>query len=149
MGRGQLDLARTEFQAALRIYPDYPDALASYGLLESWKGNNEAAGRMIERAVNMSRRDNPNYDFMVVNLAALLMQTGHVDGALELLNREIAESPKYARAWSNRAVIRYKRGETASAVADAGEALRLDPSNTQVQNLTRLLGASAPSAPPR
>jgi tetratricopeptide (TPR) repeat protein len=149
MGRGQLDLARTEFQAALRIYPDYPDALASYGLLESWKGDNEAAGRMIERAVNLSRRDNINYDFMVVNLAALLMQTGHMDGALELLNREIAESPKYARAWSNRAVIRYKRGETASAAADAGEALRLDPSNTQAQNLMRLLGASAPSAPPR
>jgi Tfp pilus assembly protein PilF len=85
---------------------------------------------------------------MVVNLAALLMQTGHVDGALELLNREIAESPKYARAWSNRAVIRYKRGETASASADTEEALRLDPGNTQAQNLMRLLGASAP-APPR
>jgi protein O-mannosyl-transferase len=149
MGRGQLDLARTEFQASLRIYPDYPDALASYGLLESWKGNDEAAGQMIGRALNMSRRDNPNYDFMVVNLAALLMQTGHMDGALELLNREIAESPKYARAWSNRAVIHYKRGETASAAADVEVALRLDPSNTQAQNLMRLLGSSAPSGPPR
>jgi tetratricopeptide (TPR) repeat protein len=149
MALGQLDLARTEFQAALRIYPDYPDALASYGLLESREGNNEAAGQMIERALNMSRRDNPNYDFMVVNLAAILMQTGHLDGALELLNREIAESPKYARAWSNRAVIHYKRGETASAAADVEVALRLDPSNAQAQNLMRLLGASAPSASPR
>jgi tetratricopeptide (TPR) repeat protein len=145
----QAGLAREEFQAALRIYPDYPDALASYGLLESWMGNNEAAGRMMESALNMSRRDNPNYDFMIVNMAALLIQTGKIDGALELLNREIAESPKYARAWSNRAVIRYKRGETASAAADVGVALRLDPSNTQAQNLVRLLGASAPSASPQ
>ena len=149
MDYGQVGLARAEFQAALRIYPDYPDALASYGLLESWMGNNEAAGRMMESALNMSRRDNPNYDFMIVNMAALLVQTGKMDGALELLNREIAESPKYARAWSNRAVIRYKRGETASAAADVDVALRLDPSNTQAQNLVRLLGASAPSASPQ
>src|SRR6267143_1245969 len=149
MDYGQVGLARAEFQAALRIYPDYPDALASYGLLESWMGNNEAAGSMMESALNMSRRDNPNYDFMIVNMAALLIQTGKMDGALELLNREIAESPTYARAWSNRAVIRYKRGETASAAADVDVALRLDPSNTQAQNLVRLLGASAPSPSPQ
>jgi tetratricopeptide (TPR) repeat protein len=148
MDYGQTGLAREEFQAALRIYPDYPDALASYGLLESWMGNQEAARPMMERALYMSRRDNPNYDFMIVNLAALLIQAGKMDGALELLNREIAESPKYARAWSNRAVIRYKRGETASAAADVEVALGLDPSNTQAQNLVRLLGARAPSAPP-
>jgi len=47
---------------------------------------------MMESALNMSQRDNPNYDYMIVNLAALLIQTGKMDGALELLNREIAES---------------------------------------------------------
>src|SRR5882672_1917845 len=104
---------------------------------------------MVGRAVYIRPGDNPNYDFMIVNVASLLIETGKMDGALELLNREIVESPKYARAWSNRAVIRYKRGETASAAADADVALRLDPSNTQAQNLVRLLGASAPSATPR
>jgi len=149
MARRQLDLARPELQAALRIYPDFPDALESYGLLESWTGNYEAAGWMMEKALYTSQRDNPNYDFMAVNLAALLMQTGHMDGALELLNREISESPGYARAWSNRAVIRYKRGEVASARADAEVALRLDSDNTQAQNLMRMLNTSAPSASPR
>jgi Tfp pilus assembly protein PilF len=148
MARRQLDLARPELQAALRIYPDFPDALESYGLLESWMGNYEAAGWMMEKALYTSQRDNPNYDFMAVNLAALLMQAGHMDGALELLNREISESPGYARAWSNRAVIRYKSGETASARADAEEALRLNPGNTQAQSLMRVLNTSAPSASP-
>jgi Tfp pilus assembly protein PilF len=149
MDYGQVGLARVEFETALRIYPDYPDALASYGLLESWVGNNEAAGRMMKRALNMSRRDNPNYDFMIVNMAALLIQTGKMDGALELLNREIAESPKYARAWSNRAVIHYQRGENASAAADVDVALRLDPGNRQAQNLMRLRGTPVTSTSPK
>ncbi|MBZ5700936.1 MAG: tetratricopeptide repeat protein [Acidobacteriia bacterium] len=149
MAHRQFDLAHTELQAALRIYPDYPDALEAYGLLEAKKGNYEVAGWMMEKALYTSGRDNPNYDFMAVNLAALLMQTDHMDGALELLNREIAESPGYARAWSNRAVIRYKRGELASARADAEAALRLEPENTQAQNLMRLLDTAAPIAPAR
>ena len=149
MASVQWDLAATEYQTALRINPDYPDVLAAYGLLEAWRGHNEAAGRMLERALYMSQRDNPNYDFMAVNYAALLMQAGHMDGALDVLNREIAESPGYARAWSNRAVIHYKQGQAAPARADAEAALRLEPGNMQAQNLLRLLGGSAQSASQR
>lgn len=146
MASVQWDKAATEFQTALRILPDYPDVLASYGLLEIWRGHNEAAGHMLERAYYMSHRDNPNYDFMAVNYAALLMQTNHNDGALSVLNREIAESPSYSRAWSNRAVIRYKQGQTAPARSDAEAALRLDPENAQAQKVLQMLGGSAQSA---
>src|ERR1700686_2144624 len=89
--------------------------------------------------------DNPNYNFMAVNPAAVLMQTAHMGRGLELLNREIAESPEYARAWSNRAVIHYKRGEMALARADAEVAMRLDPSNRQTWNLLQILKAPAAS----
>jgi protein O-mannosyl-transferase len=147
MASEQRDMAATEFQTALMIYPDYPDALANYGLLKAWKGDKDAGGYMMERAYYMSHRDNPNYDFMAVNYAALLMQTGHMDGALAVLNREITESPSYARAWSNRAVIYYKQGQTAPSRADAQAALRLDPGNTQAQKLLRLLDDSAKSSP--
>jgi protein O-mannosyl-transferase len=149
MAAGQADLASAEFQTALRIKPDYPDALAFYGLLKYRMGDYSGAGRMMESALNMSRRDNPNYDFMAVNLAALLMQTGHRDDALEQLNQEIAESPRYARAWSNRAVIHYQRGDTEAARADAQEALRLDSGSTQAaQVLIRLLTSSPKSVSP-
>ena len=149
MAGSQFDLARAEFGTSLRIYPGYPDALASYGLLEFWLGNDRDASRMMERALRTSARDNPNYDFMAVNFAALLMQTGNKAGALELLNREIAEAPGYARAWSNRAVLHYQNGETQAARADAEAALRLDAENTQAQNLLRLLGSSPPPIPSR
>jgi len=143
MASAQWDLAAKEYDTALRINPDYPDVLAAYGLLEIWRGHNEAAGHMLERAYYMSHRDNPNYDYMAVNYAALLMQTNHMEGALDVLNREIAESPKYSRAWSNRAVIHYKQGEAAPARSDAEAALRLDPENTQALNLLRMLGGAA------
>lgn len=139
MASAQWDMAATEFQTALRIVPDYPDVLASYGLLEVWRGHNESGGHMLERAYLMSHRDNPNFDFMAVNYAAVLMQTNHADGALTVLNREIAEAPSYSRAWSNRAVIRYKQGQTAPARSDAETALRLDPENTQAQKVLEIL----------
>lgn len=146
MALQQRDLAAAEFQIALQIDPDYPDVLANFSLLEAWKGDYQTAGRMIERAFYMSDRRNPYYDFIAVTYAAVLMQNDHMDGALNVLNREIAESPSYARAWSNRAVIHYKQGETAPARADAEAALRLDPENTQAQNVLRVLGGSGQSA---
>jgi len=142
----QLELARGEFETALRIHPDFPDALASYGLLDFWQGDYSDAGRMMERALDTSNRDNPNYDFMAVNLAALWMQTGDTFDALDLLNREIAESPGYARAWANRAVIRYRNGQEAAALADAQKALRLDRNNPQALGLMKLLRDSSESA---
>jgi protein O-mannosyl-transferase len=146
MASAQWDMAVTEFQTALQILPDYPDVLASYGLLEIWRGHNESGGHMLERAYYMSHRDNPNYDFTAVNYAAVLMQTNHIDAALNVLNREIAESPSYARAWSNRAVIRYKQGQTAPARSDAEAALRLDPENTQATKVLMMLSGTTQSA---
>jgi len=142
---GQLDPARKELQKALNIDPDYPYALEAAGLIESWNHNYTAAGQLMEKALYLARRGDPNYDDMAVNLAGMYMQTNHLDSALGLLNREIGESPGYARAWSNRAVIRYKRGEMALAQADADAALRLDPGNKQAQNVKNLLRASTPS----
>jgi Tfp pilus assembly protein PilF len=68
---------------------------------------------------------------------------------MKLLDDAIANSPGYPLAWSNRAVVRYHRGEITLAREDAQNALRLDPTNTQAQNLLNLLSAPAPFAPQR
>jgi Tfp pilus assembly protein PilF len=96
-----------------------------------------------------SQKGSMNYDFAMVNLAAQLMKLEKNDEALKLLNQDISESPGFARAWSNRAVLRYKLGEMGSARADAETALRLDPANTQALNLLRLLNSTSPSASSR
>ncbi len=76
---------------------------------------------------------------MAVNYAALLLQTGRPAAALAVFDREIAEAPGYARAWSNRAVIRYQHGEPEAARSDAENALRLDPGNPQAHGVLQLL----------
>jgi len=143
MDAGRLDLARKELDTALRIYPTYPQAMAAYGLLESREGNYQTAGRMMEEAYYSIPRDDPAYDEIAVDLATIYMQTDHLEGALQVLNGEIAKSPQNARAWANRAVIKYKRGALAEARNDAETALRLDSYNRQARNLLQLLNAPA------
>lgn len=145
--RDQLDAARMEFQTALRIYSDFPEAMEDLGLVESRTGHDQESLRLLVTALSKTRKDNINYDFMAVNLASQFMKLGQNDDALKILDGEIAMSPGYSRAWSNRAVLRYGRGEVTSARGDAEMALRLDPANTQAQNLLILVKASAPFAP--
>jgi Flp pilus assembly protein TadD len=74
---------------------------------------------------------------------------GLTDESLSLLNQVIGESSGYARAWANRAVIYYQRGDVERARSDAEAALRLDPANTQAQNLLNSLGHPAEIEPRR
>jgi tetratricopeptide (TPR) repeat protein len=146
MVRDQRETAHNEFETSLRIYPDYTEALESYGILEARMGHDQESLRLLEKAMSNSQRGSMNYDFAMVNLAAQLMKLEKNDEALKLLNQDISESPGFARAWSNRAVLRYKLGEVESARADAQTALRLDPTNTQALNLLSLLDSTRPSA---
>ena len=121
--------------------------METLGLVESWTGHPSEALRLMDRALQMSDRSNINYDYMAVNLAALLMQAGRTEDALQLLDREIADSPQYSRAWSNRAVIHYQRGESAMARSDAESALRLEPNNSQALGVLNRANAVLPSSP--
>lgn len=139
MDRRQPDMAREQYEAGFRIDPDDPDLLASYGLLEYRSGNKLEGERMMERALGMSGRDNPNYDLIATNYAALLVEGGRPGEALAILDGVIAASPNYARALANRAVIHYKQGQREAARADAESALLVDANNSQAQTVLRLL----------
>jgi protein O-mannosyl-transferase len=139
MDARQFGPARKEFETAIQIYPYDPKALATFGLLEFWQGNYPQAGRLMEKAYSLVDRSNPAYDVIVVNLASLYIETNHIDGAIALLDKEIAESPKYGPAWANRALAHYKLGKKSAARADVEVALKLDPTNQQAQNVAKLL----------
>jgi tetratricopeptide (TPR) repeat protein len=147
MGQGKVELAITEFQTALRIYPDLPDALEYYGILLSRRGQDETALELLKHALSVTRRDSTLYVERSVNLAAMLIKVGQNEEALKFLNEAIEESPGNARAWSNRAVIHYRRGEVESARVDAKAALRLDPGSSQAQQVLGALNSPFTLAP--
>jgi protein O-mannosyl-transferase len=131
--RGQFDAASAEFQAALRIYPDYTEAAEGYGLAQSRLGYEQEGRTWLERAVSISKKGTLDHDIMEVNLATHLFKFGQTEEALKLLDEEIQERPGYALAWSHRAAIRAQRGEWTAARADAETALRLDSGNQEAQ----------------
>jgi len=147
--RHQLDLAATEDQTALRIMPDYADALALYAAVEFERGHLEPARQMVEKALRLSDRNNLNYDFMDVLYAGILMKAGHSDTAMEVLNSEIVASPQYSQAWSTRAELHRERGEFAEGRADARIALANNPRNGQARQIMLWLDAKASVPSPR
>ena len=139
----QLELARADLQAALRINPEYPDAMEAMGLLEARSGNTAAALSYLQRALEISDRTDFDYDNRALNLADLEIQIDRLDDAMKLLNKEIAQSPNYSRVWSTRAALRLRLGQSFAAREDAQRALHLDPTNTQAANVLR---SSEPAA---
>jgi len=142
---GQLEAASREFDMALRIYPDLAEPYGYKALIASRRGDDGQARQWLEKALSMTPKASPNYSVFAMGLAAVEMKMGANEDALKLLDQEVAESPRTSGAWSNRAVIRYQRGDVASARSDAEMALHLDPSNTQARNLLAILSRSVPA----
>jgi tetratricopeptide (TPR) repeat protein len=138
-----------EYQTALYILPDYPDAIENYAMLESRMGHDQDALRLFQRALYVTPRDRLDYAWMVVNLAVQLAKLGQNDEALNLLNQVIQQEPSLSPAWSNRAAIRRRKGEFQSARSDAETALLLDPTNLQAQFLLNMPNAPNAAVAPR
>lgn len=145
MNRGQLEQARAEFLTSLRIYRDSPETIEAYGFTEALRGEDQEGLGLLQTALAMTPRNELNYDFRAVNLAAEFMKLGKNDEALAILDTEIQQGRADARAWSNRAVIHQQRGESELARADAESVLRLDPANAQAQSVLRQLSPDHPT----
>ena len=85
-----------------------------------------------------------SYASIAMSLGTQEAKLGMGDDALRLMTCVIQDLPSYSPAWSNRAAIRYSRGEIALARTDAETALRLDPTNLQAQRMLTLLSTGSP-----
>jgi tetratricopeptide (TPR) repeat protein len=140
LARGEFHSAFTELQTSLQIYPDYPDALANFGVLQERLGDNGEARRYLEKAVALTSPGGLDHAVLSVTLAAHLSKVGETDEAFRILTSVINEWPGYAPAWSRRAAIRLQWGAFDAARSDAQTALRLNPLDPQAQRLLSVLG---------
>lgn len=144
MERGELDAARSELETALRIFPDYPQAIGVLAVVESRQGLDQEALHLFEKELAMTPTTDHDYDLVRVGLAAQLVKVNQDERALVILNEVVRTSPGNPRAWANRAVILYQRGELQAARSDLQTALRLQPNNPQAQSLLARLNATGP-----
>ncbi|CAK4082665.1 unnamed protein product [Aphanomyces euteiches] len=105
---------------------------------EKQKGNESFRAGDNEDAIIFYSRSlvfDPTSAIVHANRALVHLKVKNLSSAEEDCTAAIELDPKYFKAWSRRGMARFRRGKYAEAVADFEEALRLDPSNREVQKL--------------
>lgn len=131
-----------EFTIAGKIYPEYPDLMMAEARMHFMRGDMARAEPLL-RQVMLRCAGTFREDYTAVTYAAFLEETGRQDEALVLLDRVIARNPAYSRAYSNRAVIAFRRKQVKASLSDAETARQLDPNNEQAVHLLRVLEKGA------
>ena len=131
--QNRLAEAKFELETAIALDRNLVGALRQLGQVMMYLGQPEAGIPYIERALLLSPRDSDLASvYRALGVSHLLL--GHVDQAVELLNRARAENPRfwYIHYWLAAALG--LRGELDEARAALAESIRLNP---EVNSLLR------------
>jgi len=127
----QLEKARVEFADALQIAPNDAQARFLSGRVAERLGNVRAAAGMYQGAIDV----NPEHVQALARLGRLLVLSGAPARALELIGPALARHPDEPDLLAVRAAARAQLKDTGTALADAGRAVQLDPSNEAAVSL--------------
>lgn len=120
--KGRLDEAGTHIDEALRLAPDYPDALIARGLIDERQGRTERAIASYRRAVELMP-----FHRAAVNLGAALQRVGRVDEAEEVYRKALEADPRQRDVRLNYAALCIEQGRVAEGQALLEALLREDP----------------------
>src|SRR6266851_2513560 len=115
LAAGELDRARSELRAALRLQPGNGDARHQLAILELRLGNPELAFLEFESLTEL-RPEDPNG---WIGLADLMVKGGLLEAPEAALDKALAAAPERADAHSLRAEIRFRLGRYHGARLDA------------------------------
>ncbi|MBI5744031.1 MAG: tetratricopeptide repeat protein, partial [Elusimicrobia bacterium] len=123
LASGKESAALENYNRALLLKVNFPEALTARGLLFERQGDRQKAGLDYRKAIEQAPSYLPAYN----NLAAMLMDGGNYAEADKLLTAALAVNPEYAYAMLNRGLSRYKLGDCGGATADLTHALDANP----------------------
>jgi TolB-like protein/Flp pilus assembly protein TadD len=153
--------ARKAANRALELVPGSSEALAVLGMAELLDGNQEVAGDLLSRAIELGPNDvvalnfygsflisqarpmeaieqfkkamalDPLSEDPYVFLAATYLGLNRLDEATTVVNQLFAVSPGSANGLSLRAATEAERGNFAAAIADSIKILELDPNDPE------------------
>ncbi len=121
--QGHWEDAIREYQAALRIDPNYAEAHYNLGVAYYQQGCWEDAIREYQAAL----RINPDYAEAHYNLGMAYGQQGRLDDEIRELQATLRINPHYADAHNNLGLAYYQRGRLDEAICEFQAALRINP----------------------
>jgi predicted O-linked N-acetylglucosamine transferase (SPINDLY family) len=128
--RGELKLAREQYQAILTADPRCFDALHLLGMVTADLGGLDEGISLVRRATSLDRSQGHAH----LNLATLLLRRGDSAAALESLDEAIELMPGNADAWFMRGNLLHEQNRLAEAISNYERALGLRPEFPQALN---------------
>lgn len=121
--QGQTDQAMAAYREALRLKPDYGQALTGLGALLLLQKQMEEARDLFERAL----RVDPNHATALINLAMIDRAEGDVPTALNRLRQVVARNPDFAEAHLNLGSLLASQNQLEPAISHLSKAVALQP----------------------
>jgi protein O-mannosyl-transferase len=137
--KGQIDEAIGQFQAAIRLKPDYAMAHYDLGIALGQKGQIDESISHYEEAIRLK----PDYAMAQNNLGYTLLWKGQIDEAISHFQEAIRLKPDYAMAHNSLGIAFGRKGQINEAISHFQEAIRLKPDYADAHsNLARALGVT-------
>ena len=127
---GQDAKARTYFERAMRIEPNYADGHYNMGVLLESEGQLAGAVERYRRAVQLQ----PGHVQAHNNLGNVLLSQGKREEALRHYRRVLQISPDFAEAHNNMGNVLQSNGETHEAMTHYRQALKIKPDYPEAHN---------------
>ncbi|HEV8336080.1 MAG TPA: fused MFS/spermidine synthase [Candidatus Polarisedimenticolia bacterium] len=135
LSRGEVAAAGRAFHEASDLDPSSGEALNGEGLVAWRLGDLARAASLFQASAGLAPEDPEASN----NHASVLLLEGKEAPALAILDRVVADHPRYVPAIINRGVALARLGRLGEAASDYGRALALEPSNADAAyNLERL-----------
>jgi tetratricopeptide (TPR) repeat protein len=134
---------RTQFESAIKEYPDYDEAYLNLGVVQGQLKDVEGARRSFSKAVEL----NPDFAEANRNLARILLAEHNNDEALRLLKRSLGTEPNNAWALLNAAYLELQAKSFEQALADAQHVHQLAHENLANAHMVAGYAAQAMAQP--
>jgi len=123
--QGQKLKAMEYYRAAIRLEPEYGQALTGLGAMLLMQRRVDEAQKLFDRAL----RVDPNHATALINLAIIDRSRGDNDNALTRLRQVIARNPDYAEAQLNLGSLLASMKKHDEAIQHLSRAIDLNPKN--------------------
>ena len=135
--RGVYPLAKSEFESTIRLNPSYVKAYSNLGITMEALGDNEAALKNYDMAIQLQDRQKQISEWPYIYLSAFYNHQKNADGGLEYARKALAVNPLSDAAYFEMAKAYRTEGEWQKAVDTLRSAIAI---NSQIPDYSYVLG---------